>query len=173
MSDEANAASPDVQTTATAAVAFQSILINGLPEWLLTDAATLRAHSAFQDALQLYATSMISQFEAEPERVHAVSEEALLFVGLAVSAMYLTRDPADPRSGAAAARARTFAVRAGLASPNRVSAYVGLMMAPGGSTHRPSHQAPGADGEGDATQPNIYHDRPADLEAFVCKYRLH
>jgi len=69
---------------------------------------------------------MTSQLENAADRVRLTSEEALLFIGIAMSAMHLSRDPTDPRSGATLTRAQTFAARAGLTSPNRVAALVGL-----------------------------------------------
>jgi len=108
------------------ACAFDDAPAHDLPEWLIRDAAALRVHPAFQDALRLYAGLMTGKLENAPDRVRVTSEEALLFIGIALSAMHLTRDPADPRSGATLTRAQAFAARTGLASPSRVSALIGL-----------------------------------------------
>ena len=126
MSGETCVASPDEPAPVLPPGVFDGVLKQKLPEWLTRDAASLRAHPAFQDALRRYAESMTSLLENAPDRVRVISEEALLLVGVALSAMHLSRDPADSRSGATLTRAKTFAVRTGLASPNRVAAYVGL-----------------------------------------------
>lgn len=114
------------RTADAAGIVFDGSEMHQLPEWLLRNAAGLKAHPAFQDALKLYATLMTGQLENAADRVRVTSEEALLFIGIAMSAMHLSRDVADLRSGATLSRAQAFASRANLTSANRVAALVGL-----------------------------------------------
>ncbi len=126
MSEVTRVATPREEEHDPSAGAPDGAPMQELPGWLARDAATLRAHPAFQDALRTYAGLMTRKLENAPDRVRVASEEALLLIGIALSAMHLTRDPADPRSGATLTRAQVFAARTGLASPSRVAALIGL-----------------------------------------------
>ncbi|MGV2980347.1 hypothetical protein ACERNI_09090 [Camelimonas sp. ID_303_24] len=95
---------------------------------MLEDAAALRAHPAFPQALRLHAERIAGNLERSRDLVRLTSEEAQLTLGIALTALHLARNPGDPRSGATLTRIRAFAARFRITSPNRVSALIGLKL---------------------------------------------
>ena len=123
----ARRSSVHVQKASATQALVRSIDDLDLPRWLIEDAKALQAHPSFQAALRLYAELVTENFENTFALTKIISEEARYLTCAALFAMYHSRDPHDPSSGATLTRVQAFAERFGLAGPNRVAALVALM----------------------------------------------
>ncbi len=98
----------------------------------------MRSHEAFAGALRRYALDLVRLYRSSPILNKIVNEEGRFLISSLALQLHLHRDPRDPADGLTLSRLRELCAAHGVASPGRVTAFLGLMRMAGFVAPKPT-----------------------------------